>query len=493
MKNKFSTIDSCKHWAAEAGPGYPEAVSRWLDHVRDTDTDIKAFAFIDTEKVKERASLNVGAGRGERLRGVPIGIKNNICVRGALTTCCSEMLREFRPVYDAHVVERLEREGALIVEGLNMDEFAFGSSCETSSFGYTRNPWDISRIPGGSSGGAAAAVASGSIPASLGSDTGGSIRQPAAMCGVVGLKPTYGRVSRYGLIAFASSLDQIGPITRNVSDSALMLEIISGYDKRDSTSVDLEVGKFTENLDRDIKGLRMGVPEEYFTGGISPGVRSRVEEAISVMEGLGAEVTRVSLPHTRYAVSCYYVVGPAEASSNLARFDGAHYGYRSGKPGDTTDMYFNSRDEGFGDESKRRVLLGTYSLSSGYYGKYYLKAQKVRTRITEDFLAAFEKCDCLVTPTTPTTAFGIGEKTRDPLEMYMSDVFTSPANLAGIPAISLPCGTAENDMPVGLQLMAAPFREDTLIKAAHAFERNTEHHKRYPLSGKDPGGQDVEG
>lgn len=478
MKDILSSIDKCKGWVEKQNEGFSAIASRFIDNIKDVDGDIKAFAFIDENGIKERgAALEGSAGKGA-LWGVPVGIKNNICVKGARTTCCSRMLDNFRPVYDAHVVEKLTREGAFVIYGLNMDEFAFGSSCETSCFGPTRNPHDISRIPGGSSGGAAAAVAAGEVAASLGSDTGGSIRQPASMCGVVGLKPTYGRVSRYGLIAFASSLDQIGPITKNVSDSARILELISGYDKRDSTSVDMEVPRFTENLNMDIRGMKIGVPREYFTDGIAEGVRRRIDEAIVVFKELGGEIVDVSLPHTKYALSCYYIIGPAEASSNLARYDGAHYGYRARNPKDMIDMYISSRNEAFGEEVKRRILLGTYSLSSGYYGAYYLKAQKVRTKIFEDFRAAFAKCDCLITPTAPTTAFKIGEKTMSPLEMYLSDIFTIPANLAGIPAISVPCGQAENNMPAGLQIMAGPFREDIIIKVAHAFERNTGHNKK---------------
>ena len=471
MKEKLLDIDKCGAWVREKNESFPDTAAHFIEHVQKTDREISAFAFIDEAAVKERAVRVETFPKSGKLWGVPIGVKNNICIKHARTTCCSRMLENFRPVYDAHVIELLNSEGALLFEGLNMDEFAFGSSCETSCYGPTKNPLDISRIPGGSSGGAAAAVAAGEVVASIGSDTGGSIRQPASMCGVVGFKPTYGRVSRYGLIAFASSLDQIGPITRNVSDSARMLEVISGYDKRDSTSVNTEVPKYTDNLNKDIKGLRIGIPREYFPEGISPEVKKRLEEAVEVFRTLGAEILDVSLPHTQYAVSCYYIIGPAEASSNLARYDGAHYGHRSDNSGDMIDMYVSSRNEAFGDEVKRRILLGTYSLSSGYYGEYYLKAQKVRTKISQDFHSVFEKCDCLVTPTVPTTAFGIGEKTRDPLEMYLSDIFTIPANLAGIPAISVPCGTAENGMPAGLQIMAGPFREDILIRAAHAFER----------------------
>lgn len=480
MEDIFSSISNFKRWLGERNESFSGTVPFLVERVKEIDKDIKAFAVLDERGIKERASRLEDTPPAGRLWGVPVGIKSNICLKDALTTCCSRTLEHFKAPYDAHVVEKLRSEGALIMEGLNMDEFAFGSSSETSFYGPTANPWDTGRIPGGSSAGSAAAVAAGEIAASLGSDTGGSIRQPASMCGVVGLKPTYGRVSRYGLIAFASSLDQIGPITRNVEDCALMLEVISGYDRRDSTSVSAEVPFYTDSLGKDIRGLRIGIPREYFTDGISEGVRSKVTQAMEVFRSLGAETVDITLPHTRYALSCYYIIGSAEASSNLARYDGVHYGHRAEKARDIEDMFISSRNQGFGKEAKRRILLGTYSLSTGYYEAYYLKAQKVRTRISDDFREAFEVCDCILTPTAPTTAFRTGEKMNDPLQMYLSDIFTIPANLAGLPAISLPCGMGENGMPVGLQLMAAPFEEETLIKASHAFERNTEHHKLFP-------------
>jgi aspartyl-tRNA(Asn)/glutamyl-tRNA(Gln) amidotransferase subunit A len=480
MEDILFSVSHFKRWLGDRTEAFSETASFLTERIKKAETDIRAFAILDDEKIRERAlCLEERKGQG-RLWGVPVGIKNNMCIKGALTTCCSHVLQGFRPPYDAHVIEKLYSEGAFILEGLNMDEFAFGSSCETSYYGPTMNPWDIERIPGGSSGGAAAAVAAGEVAAALGSDTGGSIRQPASMCGVVGFKPTYGRVSRYGLIAFASSLDQIGPITRNVTDCALILEIISGYDRRDSTSVNVPVPAYTESLGKDISGLRVGIPGEYFTSGIEKEVRARLDEAINVFRSLGAETVEISLPHTKYAVSCYYIIGPAEASSNLARYDGVHYGYRAKDADDITDMYISTRNEGFGREAKRRILLGTYSLSSGYYEAYYLKAQKVRTKIADDFRKAFKVCDFILTPTSPTTAFKVGEKIDDPLKMYLSDIFTIPANLAGLPAVSIPCGMGENDLPVGLQLMAPPFGEETLIMAAHAFERNTEHYKRKP-------------
>ena len=433
--------------------------------------DVRSFIAIDSDVISDRAlSLDKQTKKG-KIWGVPVALKDNIAIKGGLTTCGSRVLEGFKPPYDATVVEKLKTGGALLMGRANMDEFAFGSSCETSCYGPTRNPRDLSRIPGGSSGGSCAAVASGQVVAALGSDTGGSIRQPAALCGVVGFKPTYGRVSRYGLVAFASSLDQIGPITNNVEDCARMLEVISGHDEKDSTSVDIDVPEYTASLGKDIKGLTVGIPKEYFTEGISPDVAKRVQEAIEVVKGLGAKIVDVSLPHTKYAVSCYYIVAPAEASSNLARFEGVHYGRRSGIADNLIDMYIASRNEGFGDEAKRRILLGTYALSSGYYDAYYLKAQKVRTKIADDFRAVFADCDCILTPTSPTTAFKIGERMDDPLKMYLSDIFTIPANLAGLPAMSVPCGEDKDGLPVGLQLMAGPLKEETLIRVAHAYER----------------------
>jgi aspartyl-tRNA(Asn)/glutamyl-tRNA(Gln) amidotransferase subunit A len=359
----------------------------------------------------------------------------------------------------------------MLIGRANMDEFAFGSSCETSCYGPTKNPYDLERIPGGSSGGSAALVAADETVLALGSDTGGSIRQPAALCGVVGLKPTYGRVSRYGLIAFGSSLDQIGPITKDVTDCALVMNVIAGYDPLDSTSVNISVPDYTKSLGKNVKGLKIGLPKEYFVEGLDREMRDSVNSAVSVLKKLGAEVKEISLPHTEYAVSVYYIVGCSEASSNLARFDGVQYGLRSNN-GSLLDMYKNTREEGFGMEAKRRIILGTYSLSSGYYDAYYLKAQKVRTLIKKDFDEAFKSCDIILTPTSPTPAFKIGEKTKDPLNMYLSDIFTIPANLAGIPAISVPCGYTKSGLPVGLQFMARPFDEEGLIKVSYAYEQN---------------------
>ncbi len=439
------------------------------------DKKIKAFVYLN-----KNASSGLGQNKSGKLYGIPILIKDNICVKGEETTCASRILTGFKPPYDATVIKRLKDEGALLIGKANMDEFAFGSSCETSCYGPTRNPWDTDRIPGGSSGGSAAAVASDQTILALGSDTGGSIRQPASLCGVVGLKPTYGRVSRYGLIAFASSLDQIGPITKDVRDAASVMNVISGYDEMDSTCVDMPVPDYTKSLVKDVKGLRIGVPKEYFIEGIDGEVEASVRKSIDILRDLGARIVEITLPHTQYAVSTYYIVAPAEASSNLARFDGVQYGFRAQDAKDLIDMYIKTRSKGFGNEAKRRILLGTYCLSTGYYDAYYLKAQKVRTRIKEDFDNAFKLCDLIVTPTTPTPAFRIGEKTKDPLSMYLSDIFTISANLSGLPAISIPCGFSKSSLPIGLHILAKPFDEETLFRAAYTFEQNTDHHKRKP-------------
>ncbi len=412
--------------------------------------------------------------------GKVITIKDNICVKDEPTTCGSKILEGFKPPYDATVIKKLKEAGFVLMGKSNMDEFAFGSSCETSCYGPTRNPWDLERIPGGSSGGSAASVAAGIVPMALGSDTGGSIRQPASLCGIVGMKPTYGRVSRYGLIAFASSLDQIGPLTRNVSDSAMLLNVISGHDEMDSTSLDLPVPDFTKSLVNDVKKIKIGIPKEYFPeGGMDKEVKKAITKSKDTLIALGAEPVEISLPHTEYAVSCYYIIAPAEASSNLARFDGDQYGLRKHAK-NMVDMHMNTRTAGFGSEAKRRILLGTYSLSSGYYEAYYLKAMKARTKIKHDFSDAFKLCDVILTPTTPTPAFKIGEKIDDPLSMYLSDIFTIPANLAGIPGISIPCGFTEAGLPIGLQLLAKPFDEEALIRVAYTFEQNTDFHKRKP-------------
>ncbi|HLF18534.1 MAG TPA: Asp-tRNA(Asn)/Glu-tRNA(Gln) amidotransferase subunit GatA, partial [Candidatus Omnitrophota bacterium] len=405
---------------------------------------------------------------------LPIAIKDNMCMAGTEITCASHILEGFKSPYDATVIKKLKDAGALIIGNANMDEFAFGSSTENSFYGPTKNPWNLQCVPGGSSGGSAATVAAHEAVWALGSDTGGSIRQPASFCGVVGLKPTYGRVSRYGLIAFASSLDQIGPITKDVADNALLLGIIAGYDPRDSTSANVPVPDYTKSLVKDVKGLKIGIPKEYFIEGLDTQVKEAVMKAADVLKSLGARFNEVSLPHTPYAVATYYIVATAEASSNLARFDGVQYGLRKvpaqRRKSPIVDMYEETRDAGFGAEAKRRIMLGTYSLSSGYYDAYYLRGLKVRTLIKRDFENAFKNFDAILTPTAPTTAFKIGEKTDDPLSMYLSDIYTISANLSGIPAISIPCGFSKEGLPIGLQLMAKPFNEEMLFRIAYAYE-----------------------
>ena len=442
-----------------------------IDRYNSVEKKVKGFAHFDKDLLTKRAQeLDKNPSNGP-LSKIPIVIKDNICVRDELTTCASKILEGFRPPYDATVVKKLKHSGALLVGKANMDEFAFGSSCETSCYGPTNNPYDLDRVPGGSSGGSAALVAADETVLALGSDTGGSIRQPAALCGVVGMKPTYGRVSRYGLIAFGSSLDQIGPITKDLPDCANLLNVISGYDPLDSTSVDRPVPDYTKSLVNDVKGLRIGLPKEYFAQGIDKEVKSAVDKSIEVLKDLGAKFIDISLPHTEYAVSVYYIVASSEASSNLARFDGVHYGLRS-KAKSLIEMYKQTRGEGFGSEAKRRIILGTYTLSSGYYDAYYLKAQKVRSLIKRDFDNAFKKCDIMLTATSPTPAFKQGEKMKDPLSMYLSDIFTIPANLAGVPAISIPSGYTDSNLPIGLQFIGKDFDEETLIRASYTYEQN---------------------
>ena len=417
------------------------------------------------------------------LGGVPIAIKDVINVQGEQCTCGSKMLKGYTAPYDATVITRLKAAGAIPFGRVNMDEFAMGSSCENSAYAITHNPWDLSRIPGGSSGGSAAVVAADEAFAALGSDTGGSIRQPAALCGCVGLKPSYGRVSRFGLVAFASSLDQIGPFTKTVRDRALLLNAISGRDPMDSTSLDEPVPDYTAQLGRDLKGVRLGMPREYFVGGTHPQVDKAVRDAIAHYESLGAEIVEISLPHTEYAVGVYYIIATAEASANLARFDGVRYGHRTAEAANILEHYGKTREEGFGAEVKRRIILGTYVLSSGYYDAYYLRAQKVRTLIRQDFTTAFEKVDAIICPTSPEPAFKIGDRSDDPMRMYLADIFTIAVNLAGICGISLPCGFAQVEgkpLPVGLQLIGQPFRETELLKIAHAYEQSTEWHKARP-------------
>ncbi len=443
---------------------------------------IKAYVTLTKDSATTQAHLteiNIKKGIKGGLLCIPIAIKDNICTEGIRTTCSSKILENFIPPYESTATKRLKTEGYILIGKTNMDEFAMGSSTENSAFFPTKNPWDLERIPGGSSGGSAAAVAAGECIAALGSDTGGSIRQPASFCGVVGLKPTYGRVSRYGLIAFASSLDQIGPITKDVRDSAILLNIISGYDPYDSTSVQIPVPDFTSVLGQDIKGIRLGVPKEYFMEGMDREVEQAIRDAIKGLESLGAIPIEVSLPHTGFAVATYYILATSEASSNLARYDGVKYGFRAdGK--DLMDMYMKTRAKGFGAEVKRRIILGTYALSSGYYEAYYRKAQQVRTLIKQDFEKAFKTVDVIVTPTSPTAAFRLGEKTEDPLQMYLSDIFTISVNLAGVPGISIPCGFTSNNLPIGLQIIGKHFDEKTILKVAYAYEQSTKWHKRKP-------------
>ena len=414
------------------------------------------------------------------LTGIPIGLKDNMCLEGVPTTCAAKMLAGYRPPYTATVLKKLTAAGAVFTGKLNMDEYAFGSSTENSSFFPTHNPWDLERVPGGSSGGSAAAVSADMCIASLGSDTGGSIKQPASLCSVTGFKPTYGRVSRYGLIAFASSLDQIGPMTKTVRDNAIMLKHIAGADENDSTSAAINIPNYLKDIKTDVKGLRIGLPEEYFIDGIQKEVKEAMQAAIEVYKKLGAQIVKVNLPHTDYAVDVYYVVAPAEASSNLARFDGVQYGLRDTAAQNMIDMYKRSRQQGFGKETKRRIMLGTYVLSSGYYEAYYKKAQKVRALIKQDFDEAFKKVDILLTPTSPTTSFKIGEKSGDPLTMYLSDIFTIAPNLAGLPGMSIPCGFDEKNLPIGMQLLAKPFGEQDIFNAANAFQYATDWHTRRP-------------
>jgi aspartyl-tRNA(Asn)/glutamyl-tRNA(Gln) amidotransferase subunit A len=459
-----------------------EVVDSVFKRIDSVEERVKAYVTLTRNEAvaaAEQAGEEIAQGGGRTLSGIPIAVKDNMCTKGIRTTCSSGMLENFVPPYESTVTSRLQENGYVLAGKTNLDEFAMGSSTENSGFFTTRNPWDLDRIPGGSSGGSAAAVAADECIAALGSDTGGSIRQPASLCGVVGMKPTYGRVSRYGLVAFASSLDQIGPITKNVSDCALLLNLISGQDPRDSTSAPVDRPDFTGVIGQEIKGLRIGIPKEYFIEGLDKDVELAVRQAIGRLESLGAVPVEISLPHTGYAVAAYYVLATSEASSNLARYDGVKYGFRAeGK--DLIDTYMRSRAEGFGPEVKRRIILGTYALSSGYYDAYYKKAQQVRTLILRDFETAFSHVDAIVTPTSPTAAFKIGERTDDPLQMYLADIFTISVNLAGVPAISVPCGFADPNLPIGLQLIGRHFDEETLLKAAFAYEQSTEWHRRKP-------------
>ncbi|MEK4439876.1 MULTISPECIES: Asp-tRNA(Asn)/Glu-tRNA(Gln) amidotransferase subunit GatA [Niallia] len=460
-----------------------DLVKESYSRIKDVDEKVQAFLTLDEENALSKASeLDSKLVNGEHsgsLFGMPIGIKDNIVTKNLRTTCSSRILENFQPIYNATVIDKLQAAGAITIGKLNMDEFAMGSSTENSYYQKTKNPWNLETVPGGSSGGSAASVAAGEVLFSLGSDTGGSIRQPAAFCGVVGLKPTYGRISRFGLVAFASSLDQIGPITRTVEDNAFLLNAISGVDPMDSTSANVEVPDFIKGLTGDIKGMKIAVPKEYLAEGVSEVVRQSVLDALKVLEKLGATWEEVSLPHSKYALATYYLLSSSEASANLSRFDGVRYGYRADNAETLIDLYKRSRAEGFGDEVKRRIMLGTFALSSGYYDAYYKKAQKVRTLIKKDFEDVFEKYDVIVGPTTPTPAFKLGEKVDDPLTMYANDILTIPVNLAGVPGISVPCGFS-NGLPLGLQIIGKHFDEASVYKVAYAFEQATDYHKQKP-------------
>ena len=474
MELNSLTIDSTRTAIAEKRLAVSSLVERFYQKIKAEDGEVHAYLTLCEERAMqqaERIDRLVNAGQPlPPLAGVPVGIKDVMVTKGLRTTAGSKILENFIPPYDCTAVARLEAAGAIVLGKMNCDEFAMGSSNENSAYGPVQNPRDKSRVPGGSSGGSAAAVAAGTAVATLGSDTGGSIRQPASFCGVVGLMPTYGRVSRYGLIAFASSLDHIGPLTKTVKDAAVILRVIAGRDPLDSTSADVPVPTYESELAKPISGLKVGVPQEYFGEGLNPEVRAAVEAGIAKLHEAGCEIVQISLPHTKYAIPTYYVIATAEASANLARFDGVRYGYRAKNARTLSEMYRRSRDEGFGPEVKRRVMLGTYALSSGYYDAYYLKAQRVRTLLTRDFEQAFQKVDAIVTPTAPTPAFKLGEKADDPLSMYLADIYTVTADLAGIPGISVPCGQSSSGLPIGLQVLGRHFDESTVLRLASAIE-----------------------
>jgi aspartyl-tRNA(Asn)/glutamyl-tRNA(Gln) amidotransferase subunit A len=454
-----------------------EIVDQLLARIEKLNPQVQAYLHLDPEKIRlaaKNADVHLPLG------GVPIAIKDNLNVQDDPCTCASKILEGYRAPYDATVIAKLKGAGAVLLGRTNLDEFAMGSSTENSSWGLTRNPWDLDRIPGGSSGGSAAAVGGHLAFAALGSDTGGSIRQPASLCGCVGLKPTYGRVSRYGLVAFASSLDQVGPFAKTVDDAALLLETISGHDPRDNSSAQRPVPPYSQNIRQDIKGLRLGVPKEYFIAGIDPEVGNTIRAAIDHLAAQGAEIVEVSLPHTEYAVAVYYIIATAEASANLARFDGVRYGRRATQPKDLLDLYGRSRAEGFGPEVKRRIILGTYVLSSGYYDAYYHRAQKVRQLLRRDFAQAFTQCDAILTPTSPTAAFKIGEKSSDPLQMYLADIFTIAVNLAGVCGLSLPCGFTAGGLPIGLQMIGPEWGDETILRVARTYEQTTSWHQKLP-------------
>ena len=460
-----------------------EITKAYVDRINEKEKDVQAFITpLTDEAIKKAEEIDKKIEAGEitnELAGISIGIKDNMCTKGVKTTCGSKMLENFVSPYDATVIEKINAEDMIILGKMNMDEFAMGSSTEYSYFHPTKNPWNLKTVPGGSSGGSAAAVAANLVPWALGSDTGGSIRQPASLCGIVGLKPTYGLVSRYGLVAFASSLDQIGPMTKDVKDAALLLNVISGHDEKDTTSAEVEKKDYTKCLKNDVKGLKIGVPTEFFGEGINPEVKAKVEEAIEKYKELGAEVEEFSLDIADYSLATYYIIAPAEASSNLGRFDGIRYGYRTPNYTNLKELFKNSRSEGFGSEVKRRIILGTYVLSSGYYDAYYKKAQQVRTLVKNEFDKGFEKYDVILTPTSPTVAFGIGEKSDNPLEMYLADICTVSVNIAGLPGISIPCGVDSNGLPIGMQLIGNKFQEETILNAAYSFEQEYKFREKY--------------
>jgi aspartyl-tRNA(Asn)/glutamyl-tRNA(Gln) amidotransferase subunit A len=461
-----------------------DLTGQFLQAIRDRDPKVKAFLQVDEPHVLEQArSIDARRKRGESLgplAGIPVAVKDVLCTAGQRTTCASKILQNFVPPYDAHVLTRLKQADAVILGKTNMDEFAMGSSTENSAYQITRNPWDLERISGGSSGGSAAAVAADEAPLALGSDTGGSVRQPASLCGVAGMKPTYGRVSRFGLVAYASSLDQVGPFAHTVTDIALLLEAIAGHDPRDSTAVDKPVPPYRQTIDQPVRPLRIGVAKEHFGEGLDAEVERSIRAALKVYEHLGATVKPISLPTSPFAVATYYVVATAEASSNLARYDGVHYGHRASSFENLIDMYGKTRGEAFGQEVKRRIMLGTYVLSSGYKDAYYVKALKVRRLIKEDFDRAFAECDVIIGPTSPTAAFKVGERTADPLAMYLSDIYTISGNLAGLPGISIPCGFTNGGLPIGLQILAPPFEEEKVLRVARMYERETDWHTKRP-------------
>ncbi len=483
MSIRYESIENLQKMIKENQIKPSEIVKDIYQAIEETDPTIQSFLALDKENaIKKAEELDELQAKGEingKLFGIPMGIKDNIITEGLETTCASKMLEGFVPIYESTVMKKLHHENGVLIGKVNLDEFAMGGSTETSYFKKTVNPFDHKAVPGGSSGGSAAAVAAGLVPFTLGTDTGGSIRQPAAYCGVVGLKPTYGRVSRYGLVAFASSLDQIGPITRNVKDNALVLEAIVGEDEMDSTSAPDGSTDFTSEIGQDIKGMKIGLPKEYIGEGVDPEVKEAVLKAAETFKSLGAIIEEVSLPRTSYGIPSYYVIASAEASSNLARFDGIRYGYHSKEAQTLEELYKLSRSEGFGQEVKRRILLGTYVLSSGYYDAYYKKAQKVRTLIKQDFESVFEDYDVILGPTTPTVAFDIGAEINDPLTMYANDLLTTPVNLAGLPGISIPCGLAENGRPIGLQIIGKPFDEKTVYRVAHQYETQFNLHDQY--------------